>query len=85
MNLPMHAATPKLEAFYNYYGATEGELGVESKYAKGKACGSWVDWYGEVVCDVERLAHLAGVEALDPPRVSGPDAYVRLWHFQPFH
>lgn len=78
MNLAMHAATPKLEAFYNYYDGTQGELGAESKYTKGKVCGSWVDWYGEVVCDVETLAHLAGVEAIDSPEVSSTDAYVRL-------
>ncbi|KJA25590.1 glycosyltransferase family 24 protein [Hypholoma sublateritium FD-334 SS-4] len=74
MNLAMHAATPKLEAFYSYYDGTQGELGAESKYDKGKACGSWVDWYGKVVCDVETLAHLAGVEAIDPPKVSNTDA-----------
>ncbi|KAH8979810.1 hypothetical protein EDB86DRAFT_3107829 [Lactarius hatsudake] len=25
----------------------------------------WVDWFGEVVCDVERLVHLTGPETLD--------------------
>ncbi|KIM46645.1 glycosyltransferase family 24 protein [Hebeloma cylindrosporum] len=58
MNLAMHAATPKLEAFYNYYEDTHNS-------SRGRECGSWVDWYGEVVCDVEGLAHLVGTEAID--------------------
>ncbi|KAJ3505081.1 hypothetical protein NLJ89_g7601 [Agrocybe chaxingu] len=58
MNLAMHAATPKLEAFYNYYVDNHNE-------SVGDQCGSWVDWYGEVVCDVERLAQLAGTEAIE--------------------
>ncbi|KAF5330129.1 hypothetical protein D9611_010543 [Ephemerocybe angulata] len=64
MNLAMHAATPKIEAFYNYY---------ETHYnnSKGSQCGSWVDWYGDVVCDVETLAHLAGVETIDSQQKSG--------------
>lgn len=28
-------------------------------------CGSWVDWYGERVCDVDTLARLAGHEMID--------------------
>ena len=58
MNLAMHAATPKLEAFYNYYEDTHHN-------SRGRECGSWVDWYGEVVCDVEGLAQLVGKEAID--------------------
>jgi len=58
MNLAMHAATPKLEAFYDYYEDTHNN-------SNGRECGSWVDWYGEVVCDVEGLAHLVGTEAID--------------------
>lgn len=57
MNLAMHAATPKLEAFYNYYEDTHN--------SRGRECGSWVDWYGEVVCNVEALAQLVGTEAID--------------------
>jgi hypothetical protein len=29
-----------------------------------ESCGSWVDPYGEVVCEVERLVHLTGPETL---------------------
>ncbi|PPQ88795.1 hypothetical protein CVT25_010481 [Psilocybe cyanescens] len=68
MNLAMHAATPKLEAFYNYYADNHNG-------SSGTQCGSWVDWYGEVVCDVETLVQLAGVEAIDPPRDPKTDAF----------
>ncbi|KAH8101097.1 glycosyltransferase family 24 protein, partial [Cristinia sonorae] len=58
MGLGLHTATPKIEAFYQYY------LDRHSS-RDGAECGSWVDWYGQVVCDVETLAHLAGVETID--------------------
>lgn len=58
MNLALHAATPKLEAFYNHYEDHHNN-------SRGTQCGSWVDWYGEVVCDANRLAQLAGVETTD--------------------
>lgn len=56
MNLALHATTPKIEAFYQYYANSHTEV----------ECGSWVDWYGTVVCDVETLAKLADVETIDP-------------------
>ncbi|KAL1746758.1 glycosyltransferase family 24 protein [Schizophyllum fasciatum] len=55
MNLALHAATPTIEAFHQYY----------ENLNQWVECGSWVDWYGQVVCDVEDLARLAGVETLD--------------------
>ncbi|KAJ7130733.1 glycosyltransferase family 24 protein [Mycena crocata] len=60
MNLGLHAATPKIEAFYHHYASR----------AADPKCGSWVDWYGEMVCDVEKLAHLAGIETIDPTNKS---------------
>lgn len=58
MNLALHAATPKLEAFYQHYKDTlNGGMGI--------ACGSWVDWYGKVVCDIESLVQLVGHETID--------------------
>ncbi|KAJ7136717.1 glycosyltransferase family 24 protein [Mycena epipterygia] len=56
MNLGLHAATPKIEAFYHHYFT----------HTEDPKCGSWVDWYGEAVCDVEKLSHLAGIETIDP-------------------
>ncbi|KAJ6489844.1 glycosyltransferase family 24 protein [Mycena sanguinolenta] len=62
MNLGLHAATPKIEAFYEHYRAHAA--------ARDPGCGSWVDWYGEAVCNVERLSHLAGIETIDPSNSS---------------
>ncbi|EPQ50934.1 hypothetical protein GLOTRDRAFT_82068 [Gloeophyllum trabeum ATCC 11539] len=58
MNVALHAATPKIEAFYQYYRDRHGGLDEE--------CRSWVDWYSQKVHDVETLAHLAGHETIDP-------------------
>ncbi|KAF4618673.1 hypothetical protein D9613_009850 [Agrocybe pediades] len=74
MNLAMHAATPKLEAFYNYYGDNHNQ-------SQGTACGSWVDWYGEAVCDVERLAHLAGIEAIESSEIPSPHTKPKILTF----
>ncbi|KAF7297231.1 hypothetical protein MIND_00956200 [Mycena indigotica] len=60
MNLGLHAATPKIEAFYQYYAT----------HVKDPKCGSWVDWYGEQVCDLEKLSHLAGVETIESSNAS---------------
>jgi UDP-glucose:glycoprotein glucosyltransferase len=58
MNLALHAATPKIEAFYHHY--TEA-----SAIERAPTCGSWVLWYGRMVCDVETLVQLAGTETID--------------------
>lgn len=63
MSLGLHTATPKIEAFYHHY----------LTHAEDPKCGSWVDWYGEVVCDVDKLAHLAGIETIDPANSSFAD------------
>ncbi|KAL0959808.1 hypothetical protein HGRIS_011489 [Hohenbuehelia grisea] len=64
LSLALHAAAPKIEAFYQYYDSHIARN--ESVKARSKTeCGSWVDWYGQVVCDVETLAELAGVETID--------------------
>ena len=59
INLALHAATPKIEAFYQYYA--DHHRGKEL----GEGCESWVDWYGQVVCDVETLEKLADVDTID--------------------
>jgi UDP-glucose:glycoprotein glucosyltransferase len=58
MSLALHVAAPKIEAFYQHYADHYGE-------STGGECGSWVDWYGEVVCDVETLVNLTGIERDD--------------------
>ncbi|KAF4586958.1 hypothetical protein EYR40_010976 [Pleurotus pulmonarius] len=75
MNLALHAATPKIEAFYHHYAnmQSKGTLKPPGEEAGvPQSCGSWVDWYGQVVCDVETLTHLAGVETIDPS-IATPD------------
>ncbi|PPQ84201.1 hypothetical protein CVT26_012844 [Gymnopilus dilepis] len=74
MQLAMHAAAPKLEAFYNYYAD-------QHNGSSGTQCGSWVDWYGEVVCDVEALAQLAGKEAIDAPDAPPPQPRPQILTF----
>ena len=63
-NLALHAATPKIEAFYQYYTDRHA---ARRDVVENAQCGSWVDWYGEVVCDAETLTRLAGVDTIDPP------------------
>ena len=59
INLALHVATPKIEAFYQYYADHHGDKEL------GEGCESWVDWYGQVVCDVETLEKLADVDTVD--------------------
>ncbi|KIY66670.1 glycosyltransferase family 24 protein [Cylindrobasidium torrendii FP15055 ss-10] len=66
MGFAMHTATPKIEAFYQHYAGLTGH----------KQCGgTWVDWYGTVVCDVETLVQLAGQDTLDA-RAGEPTPFV---------
>jgi UDP-glucose:glycoprotein glucosyltransferase len=59
INLALHGATPKIEAFYQYYLDNHGDKEL------GEGCESWVDWYGQAVCDVETLEKLADVDTID--------------------
>ncbi|KAG6887758.1 hypothetical protein C0995_013010 [Termitomyces sp. Mi166 len=70
LSLALHAATPKIEAFYNHYIDHHNNT-------KGTDCGSWVEWYGEVVCDIEQLVKLAGVETIDPTTKSTSSPFPR--------
>lgn len=58
-NLALHAATPKIEAFHQYYTDHHGNKEF------GEGCGSWVDWYGQVVCDLETLEKLVDVDTIE--------------------
>jgi UDP-glucose:glycoprotein glucosyltransferase len=59
INLALHTATPKIEAFYQYYTDHHGNKDL------GGDCRSWVDWYGQVVCDLETLEKLADIDTID--------------------
>ncbi|KAL6299204.1 glycosyltransferase family 24 protein [Sparassis latifolia] len=63
MDLALHTATPKIEAVYQYYTDRHA---ARTASVHNDDCGSWVDWYGQVACDVQTLVHLAGVETIDP-------------------
>jgi len=63
--LALHSASPKLEAFYQYYK----DLTLDGIPLPGgsfaEECGSWVDWYGQRICTRQELAAVATREALD--------------------
>jgi UDP-glucose:glycoprotein glucosyltransferase len=65
--LGLHSATPKIAAFYQHYSDMAGAQNVSEETER---CGSWVDWYGGVICDVDELIHLTGGEALDAAEAS---------------
>jgi UDP-glucose:glycoprotein glucosyltransferase len=66
--LALHAAAPRIEAFYAHYRDTHG---TRIDLAGKPGCESWVDWYGALVCDLENLRRLLGHEALDPANDTG--------------
>jgi UDP-glucose:glycoprotein glucosyltransferase len=66
-HLGLHSATPKIVAFYQHYSEKPG---VQNASDETQRCGSWVDWYGEVFCEADKLIHLMGSETLDPAEPS---------------
>ncbi|KDQ52084.1 hypothetical protein JAAARDRAFT_489658 [Jaapia argillacea MUCL 33604] len=67
INMALHAATPKLEAMFEWYRDTQSRSWEGGDVDVDKECGSWVDWYGERLCEVEELVRLAGHETIDAP------------------
>lgn len=63
MTFALHAAVPRVEAAYSYY--------VDTHASRAGECESWVDWYGEVVCDAEELRKLVGVETIEAAESEG--------------
>ena len=59
LQISLHAAAPKVQAFYQFYEDQYSDSVPETN------CGSWVDWYGEKICDVDTLARVAGHETID--------------------
>ena len=64
MELALHSSSPRLEAYFQFY---QDRQSTRKPNTQGTECDSWVDWYGQVVCDAETLALLAGVDTIDPP------------------
>ncbi|EJC97612.1 uncharacterized protein FOMMEDRAFT_171561 [Fomitiporia mediterranea MF3/22] len=70
LQIALHAAAPKVQAFYQFY--------VDQKYPTlGEECGSWVEWYGERVCDLDTLVRFAGHEMIDADEQITNTTYIR--------
>ncbi|KAI0090064.1 glycosyltransferase family 24 protein [Irpex rosettiformis] len=63
MSVALHSAQPRVESAYQYYLDREAERVREAQ--KDGACESWVDWYGQVVCDGKTLAALVELEEIE--------------------
>src|SRR5260221_9390362 len=66
-HLGLHSATPKIVAFYQYYSEKKG---VQPASDETERCGSWVEWYGGAICEVDELIRVTGSETLDPAKSS---------------
>lgn len=58
VRLALHATTPRLAASAEHYDCHIAELSDRHKL-NSPECASWVDWYGQIVCDAETLLQLA--------------------------
>ncbi|KIJ61523.1 glycosyltransferase family 24 protein [Hydnomerulius pinastri MD-312] len=56
--LGLHVASPRLAASAEYYDIHIANL-TDSHKLHSPGCASWVDWYGQVVCDADTLLQLA--------------------------
>ncbi len=69
LQLSLHAAAPKIQAFYQFYEDQHLDSAEDG-------CGSWVDWYGERICDIETLAEVSGHETIDALPFNNTESYV---------
>jgi UDP-glucose:glycoprotein glucosyltransferase len=58
LSLSLHSSTPKLEAFYNFY---RDQSVSHNTTTIPDGCLSWVDWYGERICDIKTLLQAWGI------------------------
>ncbi|KAF8137406.1 glycosyltransferase family 24 protein [Boletus edulis] len=58
VRLALHALTARLAASADYYDRHIANL-ADSDKLHSPECSSWVDWYGQIVCDAELLLQLA--------------------------
>lgn len=58
--LALHSQSPKIEAFWHLARTTGADARWAAHVSKmnWNSCGSWVDWYGQVVCDPAELDEL---------------------------
>ncbi|KAH7098875.1 UDP-glucose:glycoprotein glucosyltransferase-domain-containing protein [Auriculariales sp. MPI-PUGE-AT-0066] len=57
--LALHATTPKIEAFYQFFADAHATMVAQPD------CESFVDWYGEHICDAASLRRRIDVDTLD--------------------
>ncbi|KAF8587209.1 glycosyltransferase family 24 protein [Ramaria rubella] len=66
LSLSLHAASPKIEAYYQYFRDHRlAETPLVDEELTDDCTGSWVEWYGRRVCSVDTLRHLVEVDTLD--------------------
>lgn len=61
VRLALHAMTPRLAASAEYYDRHVANLSERHKLHSPE-CASWVDWYGQIICDAETLLQLANAK-----------------------
>ncbi|KAG8216803.1 glycosyltransferase family 24 protein [Butyriboletus roseoflavus] len=64
VRLALHAVTPRLAASAEYYDRHIANL-ADSHQLHSPECASWVDWYGQIVCDAETLLQLFNTQNND--------------------
>lgn len=64
VRLALHAMTPRLAASAEYYDNHVASLSDRHKLHSPE-CASWVDWYGQIVCDAETLRRLVNAKEND--------------------
>jgi UDP-glucose:glycoprotein glucosyltransferase len=52
-SIAMHATTPKIQAYYQYYDTVINR--TEAGSTTGQVCESWVEWRGKGFCDFAEL------------------------------
>jgi UDP-glucose:glycoprotein glucosyltransferase len=59
ISLSLHAASPKIEALYEYYRDNKlADTPLVDGESADDCTGSWVEWYGRRVCNVDTLRRL---------------------------
>lgn len=74
LQIALHAASPKIQAFYQFYSERNGIDSTD----KWNTCGSWVDWYGERVCDSATLARFAEHDTIPSSESEGFNSCVAI-------
>ncbi|ORX93045.1 UDP-glucose:glyco protein glucosyltransferase [Basidiobolus meristosporus CBS 931.73] len=55
LSLAVHDTAPAVQAYYHYYNVSVIPEHMERDSSFDVTCSVWADWYGEQICDVEKL------------------------------